>query len=501
MPTEANPPKVFISYSHDSAEHAARVLRLSDALCAWGFDCHIDQYELAPANWHTWMQSRIKEADFVLVICTEIYCRRFEGRETKPTGVGWEGGIITTELYQRQQDKAAKFVPVVFSAEDHEHIPALLQPTHRHQINIETLDDQNPRVHQSSENLYRHLAGMPRAVKPKIGRIIELPPINRREEFDEEKIKPASPTIQQPEPKIFAEPHPPAEKTKTTQSNAAIPTAVTLEKKQARIENTVLHSGKIEALPIEAYRVAAYGEQNDHRNFTEDLGNGVKLEMIAIPGGSFQMGSEDYSDTKPVNKVTLSPFHIGKFQVTQAQWKAVMGYNPSYFKGDTLPVEQVSWDDAVEFCERLSRQTGRIYRLPTEAEWEYACLAGSTRKYCFGDNEAKLKNYAWFDENSSNKTHPVGEKLANNWGLHDMHGNVWEWCLDWYDKNYYAKLSKKGKAVNPNGPTNGDYRSLRGGSWFDDLLVTRAVCRNDFLAAARDAIAGFRVVAARPPSS
>ncbi len=437
MSNSETPPKVFISYSHDSSEHAARVLKLSDVLCAWGFDCHIDQYELAPANWHTWMQSRIKEADFVLVVCTEIYCRRFEGRETKPTGVGWEGGIITTELYQRQQDKAAKFIPVVFSAEDHEHIPALLQPTHRHQINIETLDDQNPRVNQSSENLYRHLAGMPRAVKPPIGRIVELPPVNRREVFEKEKIKTPSPIIQPPTPKIVEPPKP----------------------------------------------------KLIHQNFTENLGNGVKLEMIAIPGGSFQMGSDEYDNEKPIHRVTLSPFHIGKFQVTQAQWEAVMKNNPSRFNGDTLPIETVSWNEAVEFCKKLSKKTGKVYRLPTEAEWEYACRAGSTGKYCFGDDESKLKDYAWFGEDwQKGSTHPVGEKLPNDWGLHDMHGNVWEWCEDWYGS--YSPES----TTDPSGPSTGSNRVIRGGGWVNNAVNCRSAFRLYDTPVHRGGNLGFRLV-------
>jgi formylglycine-generating enzyme required for sulfatase activity len=436
MPSEQTPPKVFISYSHDSQQHAARVLKLSDVLCSWGFDCHIDQYELAPANWHTWMQSRIKEADFVLVVCTETYCRRFEGRETRPTGVGWEGGIITTELYQRQQDKAAKFIPVVFSADDHEHIPALLQPTHRHQINIETLDGGNPRANQSSENLCRHLAGKPRAVKPKIGQIIELPPINHREDFDEPVIKPASPIIQPPTPKIVAPPKP----------------------------------------------------QIIHQNFTEDLGKGIKLEMIAIPGGSFLMGSEDFADTKPVHRVTLSPFHIGKFQVTQAQWQAVMKTNPSRFKGDTLPVERVSWTDAFEFCLKLSEKTGNEYRLPTEAEWEYACLAGSTGKYCFGDDEALLEKYAWYNKNSGGKTHPVGQKKTNNWGLCDMQGNVWEWCEDLYGR-YSPQLT-----INPRSGGSGSGRVIRGGSWDNNSVHCQSAARcNDPLDSHLGNL-GFRLV-------
>lgn len=240
-------------------------------------------------------------------------------------------------------------------------------------------------------------------------------------------------------------------------------------------------------------------EMNE-KTIAVDLGNGVKLEMIAIPGGSFLMGSNDYDDEKPIHRVTLSPFHIGKFQVTQAQWREVMKTNPSHFKGDNLPVEKVSWDDAVSFCEKLSKQTGKTYRLPTEAEWEYACLAGSIGKYCFGDDEALLKDYAWYYENSGSKTHPVGEKNPNNWGLHDTHGNVWEWCQDWYSNDYYAELSKQGEAINPQGPATGDYRVLRGGSWVYDHMGARAVYRFDDLPADRNFFTGFRVVLCRPPS-
>jgi eukaryotic-like serine/threonine-protein kinase len=132
------------------------------------------------------------------------------------------------------------------------------------------------------------------------------------------------------------------------------------------------------------------------------------------------------------------------YEVTQGEYERVMGTNPSHFKGDPrLPVETVSWQDAMTFCERLSalpaeRSAGRVYRLPTEAEWEYACRAGSTTIYSFGDSEGSLGDYAWYDSNSGSKTHPVGQKRPNAWGLYDMHGNVWEWCSDWYDGSYYA---------------------------------------------------------------
>ncbi|MFN0112470.1 MAG: SUMF1/EgtB/PvdO family nonheme iron enzyme [Blastocatellia bacterium] len=446
MTPEQTPPKVFISYSHDSQEHFDRILLLSDTLREWGIDCHIDQYELAPADWLRWMERRIREADFVLVVCTATYRRRFNGEEEpgKGLGVRHEGGVISAELYNRQTE-TAKFIPLVFSVTDSAHIPSVMQNTNRHTLNMEQLE-----TDRGFENLYRQLTSQPRVIPKPLGKIRPLPPINRREEFDEEEVTAApSPIVQPPRPKIV---------------EPAKPKLI-------------------------------------HQNFTEDLGNGIKLEMIAIPGGSFQMGSNDSDREKPIHRVTLSPFHIGKFQVTQAQWKAVMKANPSNFKGDNLPVETISWTDAFEFCLKLSEKTGNEYRLPTEAEWEYACLAGSTGKYCFGDDKALLNDYAWYYENSGSKTHPVGEKKPNNWGLHDMHGNVWEWCQDWYDANYYAELGKQGETVNPQGPANGKYRVLRGGSWLNDLSDARAVVRLGDIPAARNYGFGFRVVVCRPPSS
>src|SRR5262245_779148 len=159
-------------------------------------------------------------------------------------------------------------------------------------------------------------------------------------------------------------------------------------------------------------------------SFTDDL-NGVPLEMIFVPGGSFKMGSPKgvgRDSERPQHDVTVHDFFIGKYQITQPQWQAVMGKNPSHFKGDpALPVENISWNEAKEFCEKLARMTGKAYRLPGEAEWEYACRAGTTREYA-GDLDAM----AWYDQNSSNKTHPVGQKQTNAFGLYDMHGNVWE---------------------------------------------------------------------------
>jgi formylglycine-generating enzyme required for sulfatase activity len=173
--------------------------------------------------------------------------------------------------------------------------------------------------------------------------------------------------------------------------------------------------------------------QENGKNYVERINN-VDLSMVYVKGDTFQMGSNDYDNEKPVHTVTVKPFYMGKYPVTQAQYQAVMGNNPSNFKGDNHPVEQVSWRDSVAFCKKLSGMTKKDYRLPTEAEWEYACRAGSEGKWCFGDSESLLEQYAWYNKRS---TSPVGDladkkRLPNAFGLYDMHGNVWEWtCSDY----------------------------------------------------------------------
>ncbi len=196
--------------------------------------------------------------------------------------------------------------------------------------------------------------------------------------------------------------------------------------------------------------------------------NSIGMELVYIEPGTFMMGSpsneEGHDDDEGLqHRVTLTTgFHMGVTEVTQAQWRAVMGTNPSHFKGDDLPVETVSWNDAVAFCEKLSRSEGRTYRLPTEAEWEYACRAGTTTRFCFGNDDGSLSRYAWYYGNSGNKTHPVASKQPNVWGLHDMHGNVWEWCQDvWHDS--YSGAPTDGSAWTRGGDQS--RRVLRGGSW------------------------------------
>jgi len=186
-------------------------------------------------------------------------------------------------------------------------------------------------------------------------------------------------------------------------------------------------------------------------------------EMVVIPAGSFEMGSYENSWEQPVHRVNVPSFLIGKTEVTQGQWKAVLGRNPSYFRscGDDCPVERVSWNDAQDFARRLSQKAGKQYRLPSAAEWEYAARAGSNTKWSFGDNESQLGEYAWFASNSQHSIQPVAQKRPNAFGLFDMHGNVWEWVQDCWHDNY------SGAPTDGSAWTKGDcsYRVIRGGAF------------------------------------
>ena len=256
--------------------------------------------------------------------------------------------------------------------------------------------------------------------------------------------------------------------------------------------------------PMQFYRVVLVTSTQDPVTTPE-----LDLEMMPIPAGKFVMGSP--SDEKnrgkhegPQTTVTITkPFWLGKTEVTQSQWKAVMGNSPSRRNGDDLPVESVSWNDAVAFCEKLNEMkrdtlpAGYHYTLPTEVQWEYACRAGTTTRFYYGDtpfSSLELEKYAWHDDNSSDKTHTVGEKLPNDWGLYDMHGNVHEWCLDWYDD--YAG----GSVSDPQGPQSGTDRVFRGGSWSHVTWFCRSAHRGWFAPDSKRDFLGFRVALSPVPS-
>ncbi|MEM9770878.1 MAG: formylglycine-generating enzyme family protein [Cyanobacteria bacterium P01_D01_bin.73] len=253
--------------------------------------------------------------------------------------------------------------------------------------------------------------------------------------------------------------------------------------------------------------------------YSEGLGSKVVLDMMEIPGGSFLVGApesepESGDNERPQREITLEPFYMGRFPITQAQWRVVAGYDredrdleldPSSFKGDDLPVESVSWDDAVEFCKRLSRRTGKNYQLPSEAQWEYACRAGTTTPFWWG--EGIVTDLANYDGNFTyngcpkgvyrEKTTAVGTFPANLWGLHDTHGNVYEWCADHYGSNY-SQIPSDGTPW-----TEGDSsgRRLRGGSWISNPWDCRSAYRYAYSREIRDYVAGFRVCCVAPRAS
>ncbi|HOX37069.1 MAG TPA: bifunctional serine/threonine-protein kinase/formylglycine-generating enzyme family protein [Candidatus Brocadiia bacterium] len=218
---------------------------------------------------------------------------------------------------------------------------------------------------------------------------------------------------------------------------------------------------------------------------------GIKLRLI--PPGAFAMGGAFQNvgvEERPRHLVKISrPFYIAETEVTQAQYEALMGKNPSEFKGQANPVENVTWEEAQEFCRLLSQKEGGMFRLPTEAEWEYASRAGSIQEFYYGSNAFKLSDYAWYEKNALNRTRPVGEKTPNGWGLADVYGNVWEWCSDWYDAAYYRSSPE----ADPAGPASGSKKSARGGSWNNKAPQCRSAARMSYDPGTRSNRLGFRV--------
>ena len=238
-------------------------------------------------------------------------------------------------------------------------------------------------------------------------------------------------------------------------------------------------------------------------------------DMVRITGGRFVMGDKSEVDAPP-HEAVVSSFYMDKFLVAQEQYQKLMRVNPSRWKGDKNPVEQVRWSDAVKFCNQRSRLenlqpcydlktwhcnfAASGYRLPTEAEWEYACRAGSSTAFFFGDNPSKLSDYAWFDENAGGRPRPVGQKLPNAWGLYDMCGNVWEWCNDFYKVDYYQEAPRQ----DPKGPGASPTKVVRGGAWRFSAESCRSGYRYNENPGYADVcfgydIYGFRCVRASPP--
>ncbi len=429
--------KIFISYSRADSEFA---LELAEKLRASGAEIWIDQLDISPGQrWDRAIGEALETSDLLLVILSQAAVD--------------SDNVMDEVAYALEEKK--RIVPVL-----HRNckIPYRLRRVHRIDFTV---------------GFDKGFAQLLKALNIKTGEVSQLLEQPARGEHQEESRKAADAGRQKEKLKL-------REKPKLRQR----------EKPKLREKQVVVKSG-----------ATSVTDAGNFDTITEDLGGGVKLEMVSVPGGTFTMGSPDSeegrdSDEGPQHQVTVSPFYMSKYEVTQAQWRAVatklskikiaLKPDPSNFKEDKLPVEQVSWEEAVEFCDRLSKATGKTYRLPTEAEWEYACRAGTTGPYA-----GNLDEMGWYGNNSGNKTHPVGTKQPNGFGLYDMHGNVWEWCMDWYSENYYSQSP----SADPTGPSTGSDRVFRGGSWFNGLAqYCRSAIRGGGAPDDRGHDLGFRLV-------
>lgn len=264
----------------------------------------------------------------------------------------------------------------------------------------------------------------------------------------------------------------------------AFPLALSAQSKRGDVNG----DGKVDISDIVAViNIIATG--GDDRTVTYEV-KGVKFKMVEVDGGVFKMGSESGDDDEtPVHEVKLKSFSIGQTEVTQELWETVMGTNSSNWKGLKLPVENVSWNDCQTFITKLNALTGQQFRLPTEAEWEYAARGGSQSKGYTYSGSNSLDEVAWYWSNSDSKTHDVATKSPNELGIYDMSGNVFEWCQDWYGDNYYVSSV----IINPTGPSSGSYRVCRGGSWYSAATNCRCAYRSSGTPSISNFKLGFRL--------
>jgi formylglycine-generating enzyme required for sulfatase activity len=459
-------PSVFLSYSHDSAAHKAWVRKLAEDLRAQGVDATLDQWDLrAGADFVAFMEAGIRKAERVLMVCSSNYVRKAEQRKG---GAGYEGMIVTSHV-ARSTD-TVKFIPLVRDNPAEPLLPDFLGP----RLWLDFRDDLL--YAERLEDLVRELHDLPRFRKPPLGRPAFLSNL-------------AEPVVIEPQ---------------LVQPAAAIP----LQRFTINTNTCLLSQEggrwreERRPLQVEGYR--------------QQLAEAVALTLVQIPAGKFLMGAPKgelwrSDDEGPWHQVTLASFLMAQTPITQAQWRAVAAWQPregerwgrqlnpapSHFQGEQVrllegeinpsqrPVERVSWFDAIEFCSRLSQRTGCTYRLPSEAQWEYACRAGSTTPFYCGETiSPKLANYDGNDSYANgpkgsfrNQTIEVASFPANAWGLYDMHGNVSEWCEDHWHGSYKGAPTDGSAWLNPKAEEN-EWRLLRGGSWSNNPGNCRSAYRS-----------------------
>jgi len=438
-------PRVFISYSHDSDEHREWVARLSERLRSDGIATNLDAYvNGTPAEgWPRWMLDQLDEADRVLLICTETYYRRFRGHEApgRGRGVDWEGAVISQEIYDARS-KTTRFIPVLRTLEDERYIPEPVRGQSRY-----CLTDEQP-----YQDLYKALLGRagyePGPVgEPKPQKRPRVKPLTFGSAYGKDQGEDRSESLSSGRSK----PDAPLDQTRTSadQSPVADSQAFAGDRnpKQGPPEGSGSSGGlsflrwvmaPATTLVIAALVIAALVVLWMHFTGAPSV---AFPEMVTIPAGSFRMGCLTRGfcqrDDRPNHRVTFAkPFAIGKYEVTFAEYDRfaeATGVNKPNDEGwgrGSRPVINVSWEDARKYASWLSGETGKSYRLPTEAEWEYATRAGTETPWSFGDKASDLGKYAWYTDNSNRQTQPVGQKLSNPYGLHDLHGNASEWTGD-----------------------------------------------------------------------
>ena len=490
-------PSVFLSYSHDSAAHKAWVRKLAEDLRGQGVDATLDQWDLRHgADLVAFMEAGIREAERVLMVCSSNYVRKAEQRKG---GAGYEGMIVTSHV-ARSTD-TVKFIPLVRDNPAEPLLPDFLGP----RLWLDFRDDAH--YAERLEDLVRELHDLPRFRKPPLGRPAFLPD-----------------TVE-----LVSEPVALERKPATAQPVAAAQPELT---KPLLIQAVVIEPQLVQpaaAIPLQRFTINTTtcllsqegGRWREERRplqvegYRQQLAEAVALTLVQIPAGKFLMGSpkgepERSDDEGPQHQVTLGSFLMAQTPITQAQWRAVAAWQPqegerwgrqlnpapSRFQGEQVPlpegeinphqrpVERVSWFDAMEFCSRLSQRMGRTYSLPSEAQWEYACRAGSTTPFHFGKTiSLELVNYHGNLSYANGpkgiyrqQTIEVASFPANAWGLYDMHGNVWEWCEDHWHGTYKGAPTDGSAWLNPKAEEN-EWSLLRGGSWNDFPGYCRSASR------------------------
>ena len=520
-------PRVFLSYSHDSEAHRAWVRLLAERLRLGGVEVTLDQWDLPyGADVVRFMDLGIRDADRVLMVCTANYVAKAEERKG---GAGYEGMIVTGHV-ARATD-TIKFVPIVRGNSGEPLVPGFLGQRL-------WLDFRNDGLFEERlEELLRELHGAPRYPKPPLGRN----PFEGKEAAGSGPVEAggqgASSMATGKAPSVSAAKGPevspaapeanpaPASSRPAAQAPSVSPV---VDAAPASIPEAPASPSPLALSPltVPSARLRREGNLWSKRWQVKPqevrvqacevpLGDGESLRLIQIPEGEFTMGSPPtelvrYYNEAPQHRVRLGGFKLGQTPVTQAQWAVVARWprveldlkpDPSGFKEGLRPVECVSWKQAMEFCRRLSQRTGSAFTLPSEAQWECACRAGTTTPYAFGETlTAELANYnaksTYGDGHKGEyrgQTTPVGLFPANAWGLQDMHGNVWEWCLDHWHDNYEGAPSDGSAWLKPNA-SDEEPRLLRGGSWRNRPRGCRSAFRRHLGPVTASLTLGFRVL-------